>query len=82
MNKIEELEDRCRQLEDRVEALEKALVAALARPSETVVKIEKIEPVRRSESWLNGVPLYRGAEYPDSETFKVHPGNVMWYGGQ
>ena len=31
MNKIEELEKRCEQLEDRVEILEKALVAAMAR---------------------------------------------------
>ena len=82
MNKIEELEKRCEQLEDRVEALEKALVAALARPSETVVKIEKIEPVRRSEFWLNGIPQHRGAEWPDPETFKIHTGKILWYGGQ
>jgi len=81
VNKIEELEERCEQLEDRLEALEKALVAALARPAPRTVVVEQIRPVRRSEVWLNGVPLHRGAEWPDSETFKVHDG-VTWYGGQ
>ena len=83
MNKIEELEQRCEQLESRVEALEKALVAALARPSERTVVIEKIQPVEQKvEFWMNGVPQNRGAEWPDSEMFKVHPGGVTWYGGQ
>ena len=82
MNKIEELEQRCEQLESRVETLEKALVAALARPAPRAVVVEQIRPVQRSEVWLNGVPLYRGAEWPDSETFKAHPGGVTWYGGQ
>jgi len=44
MNKIEELENRCRQLEDRVETLEKALVALVGRPEKTMVIIEKTEP--------------------------------------
>ena len=83
MNKIEELEQRCAELEDRVSALEKALVAALARPSERTVVIEKIEPVEQKvEFWMNGVPQPRGAEWPDSETFRIHTGKVMWYGGQ
>ena len=60
MNKIEELEDRCRQLENRVEALEKALVAALARPCPPVVRIEKVEPAR-PEMWVfDGVTWYGG----------------------
>ena len=37
VNKIEELEQRCAELENRVEALEAALVAALARSEKTVV---------------------------------------------
>ena len=83
MNKIEELEKRYEQLEDRVASLEKALVASMARPSETVVRIEKIEPAEQKvEFWMNGVPQNRGAEWPDSETFKMHAGKVMWYGGQ
>ena len=83
MNKIEELENRCRQLEDRVETLEKALVAAVARPSERTVVIEKIEPVEQKvEFWMNGIPQNRGAEWPDSEMFIVHPDKVTWYGGQ
>ena len=59
MNKIEELEQRCAELEDRVSALEKALVAALARPEKTVV-ITEIRP-RRPEQWLfDGVTWYGG----------------------
>jgi len=83
VNKIEELEQRCAELEDRVAALEKALVAAVARPSERTVVIEKIEPAEQKvEFWMNGIPQHRGAEWPDPETFKVHAGKVMWYGGQ
>jgi len=82
MNKIEELEQRCAELEDRVSALEKALVAALARPAPRAVVIEQARPVQRSEVWLNGVPLHRGAKWPDSEAFRIHPNGVMWYGGQ
>ena len=82
MNKIEELEKRYEQLEDRVASLEKALVAALARPSERTVVVEKIQPVASWTWFLNGVPQNRGAEWPDSETFKMHAGKVMWYGGQ
>lgn len=83
MDRIEELEQRCSELEDRVAALEKALVAVAARPAQKVVTIERIEPAeRKTEIWMNGVPLHRGAEYPDSETFKTHTGKVMWYGGQ
>ena len=85
MNKIEELENRCRQLEDRVETLEKALVAALARPSERTVVVEKIQPVASWTWFLNGVPQNRGCEYPavpDGEMFRVHPDKVTWYGGQ
>lgn len=74
MNKIEELEDRCEQLENRVASLEKALVAALARPSRAAEAVE--------EFWLNGIPQHRGAEWPDPETFKIHTGKILWYGGQ
>lgn len=75
MNKIEELEERCAELEDRVEALEKAIVAALARPGGK-------PPVVWEQIWLNGIPQHRGAEWPDPEMFKVHFGGVTWYGGQ
>ena len=60
MNKIEELEERCRQLESRVEALEKALVAALARAEKaTVIQIPQMLEFRTTmEPWnwtgLNG----------------------------
>ena len=40
VNKIEELEQRCEQLEDRVATLEKALGAALARPAERQVMFQ------------------------------------------
>lgn len=82
MNKIEELEQRCAELEDRVETLEKALVAALARPSERTVVVEKIQPVASWTWFLNGIPQNHGAEWPNPETFKMHTGKVMWYGGQ
>jgi len=40
VHKIEELEQRCAELEDRISALEKDLVAALARPSERPVMFQ------------------------------------------
>lgn len=60
MNKIEELEQRCAELEDRVSALEEALVAALARPSERTVVVEKIQPVASWTWFLNGMNGYGG----------------------
>ena len=60
MNKIEELEQRCEQLEDRVETLEKALVAALARASERTVVVEKIQPVASWTWFLHGMNGYGG----------------------
>ena len=60
MNKIEELENRCRQLEDRVSALEKALVAALARPSQKTVVVTEIRPSLPRDWRLDGVTWYGG----------------------
>ena len=59
MNKIEELENRCRQLEGRVSALEKALVASMARPEKTVV-ITEIRPSRPEQWHFDGVTWYGG----------------------
>jgi len=60
VNKIEELEQRCKQLENRMEALEEALVAAVARPSERTVIVTEIKPSLPDQWRFDGVTWYGG----------------------
>lgn len=61
MNKIEELEQRCEQLEDRVAALEEIVRASVAHSPKTVVitEIRRQEPecwntLERGVTWYGG----------------------------
>lgn len=76
----EPMESRVAELEDRMEALEKALVALAGSPAKTMV-IEKTAPVQRQKVWLNGIPQHRGCEFL-GETFMVRCAEATFKGGK